>query len=88
MRTQRPAAATENRARSRPQNSPRYERLMRQPVFGRRPFSEVGPTSHTIIIVPTSESGNPFTYPAASDPRTRGAPQWDSKTRDILGLTS
>ncbi|GBM72771.1 hypothetical protein AVEN_3419-1 [Araneus ventricosus] len=51
--------------------------MRRPPAFmGVRPSSEMGPTSHTTIIVPTSISENPFTYLVASHPRTRGAPRW------------
>ncbi|GBM82757.1 hypothetical protein AVEN_154068-1 [Araneus ventricosus] len=45
---------------------------------GYRPSSEMGPASHTTIIVPTSRSENPLTYPATSNLRTRGASWWES----------
>ncbi|GBM30998.1 hypothetical protein AVEN_69237-1 [Araneus ventricosus] len=45
---------------------------------GYDPSSEMGPTSHIIIIVPTSKSVNLLTYPTASYSRTRGVHRWTS----------
>ncbi|GBL98045.1 hypothetical protein AVEN_107690-1, partial [Araneus ventricosus] len=53
--TERPAAATDSRALWFLHNSPHYERLMQHPPVlpGYDPSLEVGPKSHTTIIVPS-----------------------------------
>ncbi|GBL73057.1 hypothetical protein AVEN_128218-1 [Araneus ventricosus] len=67
-----PAAATDSQALWFLHNSPHYERLMQQHVLsGYDMPSEIGPNSHTTIIVPSGRREPAYIYDSFSSVNSR-----------------